>query len=51
MEFALRRALEGPESAETAPAAAEEKPSAPKRKPTRRAQEDILARTLQQRIK
>jgi ribosomal protein S1 len=52
MEFALRRAMEGSESAEpAAPAPAEEKPSAPKHKPTRRAQEDILARTLQQRIK
>lgn len=51
MEFALRRAMEGSESAEPAPAPAEEKASTPKRKPTRRAQEDILARTLQQRIK
>ena len=52
MEFALRRAMEGSESAEPAePAPKDEKPSAEKAKPTRRVQEDILARTLQHRIK
>ena len=50
MEFALRRALEG---SDAAPAPAEPAPQAPpaKGKPKRRAQEDILARTLQHRIK
>lgn len=50
MEFALRRALEGSEE----PAAPEEPaPQAPpaKARPTRRVQEDILARTLQHRVK
>jgi small subunit ribosomal protein S1 len=52
MEIALRRAMAGSESAEPADATpAAEKPPAVKRKPTRRVQEDILARTLQQRIK
>lgn len=50
MEFALRRALEG---SEAEPAPAEPVPQAPpaKSKPKRRVQEDILARTLQHRIK
>lgn len=51
MEFALRRALEGSAPAEPAPAAEEPKPAPAKRKPARRDQEDILARTLQHRIK
>jgi predicted RNA-binding protein with RPS1 domain len=53
MEFALRRALEGTEPSESAPAPApdEAKPAPAKRKPARRDQEDILARTLQHRIK
>lgn len=51
MEFALRRAMEGspPDAPEEAPAP---KPAAPaKGKRSRSAQEDILARTLQHRIK
>jgi ribosomal protein S1 len=53
MEFALRRALEGAEPSENAPTPApdEAKPAPAKRKPARRDQEDILARTLQHRIK
>ncbi len=51
MEFALRRAMEGTELAADAPAPEPQKPVPPKRKPARRDQEDILARTLQHRIK
>ncbi len=52
MEIALRRALQDSESPSEPPApAAEEKPAPAKAKPTRRVQEDILARTLQHRIK
>ncbi len=51
MEFALRRALEGSEPAAEPPAPEAPKPAPPKRKPARRDQEDILARTLQHRIK
>ncbi len=53
MEFALRRALEGAEPSESVPTPApdEAKPAPAKRKPARRDQEDILARTLQHRIK
>ena len=52
MEFALRRAMAGSETQEPAEAApVGEKSPAAARKPTRRAQEDILTRTLQQRIK
>jgi predicted RNA-binding protein with RPS1 domain len=52
MELALRRAMASPESPEAATAAPkDEKPSPAKSKPTRRVQEDILARTLRQRIK
>jgi small subunit ribosomal protein S1 len=51
MELALRRAMgtDAGEPAEAAPRGG--KASAPKSKQTRRVQEDILARTLQQRIK
>jgi ribosomal protein S1 len=52
MELALRRAMAGTESPEPAATVPkDEKPSAAKGKPTRRVQEDILARTLRQRIK
>ena len=51
MEFALRRALQDSETPGEAPPPAEEKPAPPQGKATRRVQEDILARTLQQRIK
>jgi len=51
MEFALRRAMEGTELTADAPAPEPPKPVPPKRKPARRDQEDILARTLQHRIK
>ena len=51
MEFALRRAMEGTELAPDAPAPEPQKPVPPRRKPARRDQEDILARTLQHRIK
>lgn len=54
MEFALRRALQGSEGepAESpAPKAAAPRPAASKAKAGRSTQEDILARTLRQRIK
>jgi len=51
MEFALRRALEGTELTAEPPAPEAPMPAPPKRKPARRDQEDILARTLQHRIK
>ncbi len=53
MEFALRRAMAGSESQEPAEAAPAGREAAlpRRRKPTRRVQEDILARTLQHRIK
>jgi small subunit ribosomal protein S1 len=52
MELALRRAMASSESPEPTDAASrDEKPSPAKSKPTRRVQEDILARTLEQRIK
>ncbi len=51
MEFALRRAMEGSELAAEPPAPEAPKPAPLKRKPARRDQEDILARTLQHRIK
>lgn len=51
MEFALRRAMEGTEPAEGAPASEDSNSTSAKPKPTRRAQDDILARTLQHRIK
>jgi small subunit ribosomal protein S1 len=51
MEFALRRALQESDSPADSPTPATEKPAPGKRKPTRREQEDILARTLERRIK
>ena len=51
MEFALRRAMEGTQAGEANPASEDSNSTPAKPKSTRRAQEDILARTLQHRIK
>lgn len=51
MEYALKRALQHSEAEGETPAQPSDKPAPPKSKATRRVQEDILARTLQQRIK